>query len=180
MVATSRSSILSKLSQKWSATTLGNSLFRTSLSSTVALVFVSRFLLGSSQLTILKQIGATHCKLFVEFMTYAIHNFLLFCACTASRLYVFPCPFQLLVAHFFFSAFPSSNCSHLYFPYTMASTAPKNYALPCVRSLTVRLARGPTQHISSGAAFRLPRYGRPITFDCGYTECLDWLRKILR
>src|SRR6267154_6545937 len=118
MVALSRSSILSKLSQRWSATTLGNSLSRTSLSNTVALVFVYLFLLRSSQLTILKQIGATHCKLFVEFMTCTIHHFLSFCACTASRLYVFSCPFQFLVTHFL-SAFPSSNCTHLYFPYTI-------------------------------------------------------------
>ena len=78
MVTLSRSSILSKLSRRWSVTTLGNFLSRTSLSSTVALVFVYLFLLRSSQLTILKQIGATHCKLFVEFTTYAIHHFLSF------------------------------------------------------------------------------------------------------
>lgn len=129
MVAPSRSSILSKLSQRWSVTTSGNSLSRTSLSSTVALVFVYPFLLRSSQLTILKQIGATHCKLFVEFMACTIHHFLSFCACTASRLYVFSCPFQLLVAHFL-PAFPSSNCTHLYF-LILSRTAPKNYAL-CV------------------------------------------------
>lgn len=77
-LALSRSSILLKLSQRWSATTLVNSLSRTSLSSTVALVFVHFFLLRSSPLTILKQIGATHCKLFVEFITCAIHHFCCF------------------------------------------------------------------------------------------------------
>ena len=33
------------------------------------------FLLHFSQLTILEQIGATHCKLFAEFMCCAIHHF---------------------------------------------------------------------------------------------------------
>ena len=129
MVALSRSSILSKLSQRWSATTLGNSLSRTSLSSTVALVFVYLFLLLSSQLTILKQIGATHCKFFCRILDLCHSSFSVICAHTASRLYVSACPFQLSVAHSF-PAFPSSNCTHVFFLY-FASTAPKNHAL-CV------------------------------------------------
>jgi hypothetical protein len=147
VVVLPRSSTLSKLNQKWSATTLGNSLSHTSPSSTVVLVFVYLLSLHSSRLTLLKQIGATHCKLSVEFMIVrTIHHFLSCWACTASRLYVSSRPFQLLVAHVF-SAFPSSNCAHLYFPYTSRLLQKKNYALCVVLmlfelcSLTVGFAR---------------------------------------
>jgi hypothetical protein len=177
MVAPSRSSILSKLNQRWSATTLGNSLSLTSLSSTVALVFVYLFLLRSSQLTILKQIGATHCKLFVEFMTCAIHHFCHFapaqhlgCTCFRVRFSSWWLTFcqhsPQVIAH---------HCIFL----ILSRTAPKNHALCVVllpfadREIGVR--SNPTYILRH--RFSSDVGGPP---DCSYYRCLDWLRNILR
>jgi hypothetical protein len=152
MVALSRSSILSKLSQRWSATTLGNSLSRTSLSSTVALVFVYLFLLRSSQLTILKQIGATHCKSFVEFMTCAIHHFFILCLHSISVVRV-SMSVSALGGSLFSQHSPqviAHTCTFL----ILSRTAPKNHAL-CV--LLMPFAdREVRRNISWATAFHLP------------------------
>ena len=94
----------------------------------VALVFVYLLSLHSSWLTILKQIGATHCKLSVELMgVCSIHHFHFapaqHLACMFLRV-----RFQFMVAHVF-SAFPSSKCTHLYFPYTFTPTAPEKLCI---------------------------------------------------
>ncbi len=82
------------------------------------------FFIAFFQLTILKQIGATHCKLFLEFTTCVIHQFLLLLFLHSISLVRSIMSVSALGAYIF-SASPSSNCTHLYFPYTITSTAQK-------------------------------------------------------
>jgi hypothetical protein len=87
--------------------------------------FLSRF--SFSLLTILQQIGATHCKLLVEFMTLnAVHDDLL-SALVQHLACAFICLFVSVfcVSPSFSAAFPSSSCTHMYCSYTVMSTAQK-------------------------------------------------------
>jgi hypothetical protein len=81
----------------------------------------------------LKQIGATHCKLYI-FVIRKAFIISVTCMLIASRLYVSPYLFQLLVAHLFL-AFRSSNCIHLYCLILSHLLHKKSYALCAVLML---------------------------------------------
>ncbi len=82
----------------------------------------------------LKQIGATHCKLYIEFVIRKPFIISVTCMLIASRLYVLRCLFQRLVAHLFL-AFRSSNCIHLYCLILSHLLHKKSYALCAVLML---------------------------------------------
>lgn len=147
----------------------------------VAPVFVYLLSLHPSSLTMLKQIGATHCKLSVEFtIVCTIHHFHF---APAQHL---ACTFL----HVRFSLWWLTYFQHS--PQVIAYTCtflilsrllhPKNYALcvdlVCFLSAVRRpwdLARD-ARHVLLGQRLSSPVISALPRIDCSYLECLDWLR----